>query len=149
MLRRELALRIVLQNLLLIASLCLFSAFAIVVGLRPDTAWIVCVAHGMVGLAAALQWCHHGIRTKQIKDYLLTLTLPDDSSWERWLPNNRPRTLLGSRWMISTKGVFIGLQAGMVAIAGMVRGFEHPVPFVLSVALVLATAGFLLTNPKE
>jgi len=51
--------------------------------------------------------------------------------------------------VISTKGVFIGLQLGMVAIAGMLRGFDHPVPLVLAIGLALVTTGFLLTNPKE
>lgn len=149
-LRRELALRILLQNLLLIVSLALFAAFAILLLVRPETAWAAAAAQGVAGLGATLQWCHHGIRTKQIKDYLLTI---DDGEagggWERWLPANRPRTLLGSRWMISTKGVFLGLQLAMIGLATLVSPTSGIVFITVSVVLFVASAGFLLTNEKE
>jgi hypothetical protein len=148
-LRRELALRILLQNLLLIISLALFTAFAILSLALPLVAWGAAAAQGAVSMGAALQWCHHGIRTKQIKQYLLTIDRGHDDGWERWLPANRPGTLLGSRWMISTKGVFLGLQLAMIGLAlriGPVSdGFFVPV----AVVLLLANAVFLLTNPKE
>lgn len=149
-LRRELALRILLQNLLLIMSLALFTAFAILLLVRPDTAWAAAAAQGAAGLGAALQWCHHGIRTKQIKDYLLTIDGGETGGgWERWLPANRPRTLLGSRWMISTKGVFLGLQLAMIGLASLVSPRPGIVFIAVAVVLFLASAGFLLTNEKE
>jgi multisubunit Na+/H+ antiporter MnhG subunit len=148
-LRRELALRILLQNLLLILSLALFTAIAILALARPEAAWGAAAAHGAASLGAALQWCHHGIRTKQIKEFLLTLDGGHADGWERWLPANRPHTLLGSRWMISTKGVFLGLQLAMIGLAlrmaPVLDGFFASVTAVL----LLASAGFLLTNPKE
>jgi hypothetical protein len=148
-LRRELALRILLQNLLLILSLALFTAFAILALARPAVAWAAAAAHAAASLGAALQWCHHGIRTKQIKDFLLTLDSGHTDGWERWLPANRPRTLLGSRWMISTKGVFLGLQLAMIGLAWRTTP-ESDVVFVSGAAgLLLVSAGFLLTNPKE
>lgn len=64
-LRRELALRILLQNLLLILSLALFTAFAILALARPEAAWGAAAAQGVASLGATLQWCHHGIRTNR------------------------------------------------------------------------------------
>lgn len=152
---RELALRILVQNLLLILSLALFAAFAILSLVLPETAWAAAAAHGVAGLGAALQWCHHGIRTKQIKEYLL-LIHPDEAGgtttgggWERWLPANRPRTLMGSRWRISTKGVFLGLQLAMIGLALRAPAAPEVVLVLVTAVLLLASAGFLLTNPKE
>lgn len=148
-LRRELALRILLQNLLLILSLALFTAFAILALARPAAAWGAAAAHSAASLGAALQWCHHGIRTKQIKEFLLTLDSGHTDGWERWLPANRPRTLLGSRWMISTKGVFLGLQLAMIGLAWRIAPESGVLFASFTAVLLLASAGFLLTNPKE
>lgn len=155
-LRRELLLRILLQNGLLILSLALFTAFAILALLRPGAAWAAAAGHGAAGLGAALQWCHHGIRTRQIKHYLLMIDAdtdtgdtPGQGGWERWLPANRPQTLLGSRWLISTKGTFIGLQLAMIGLALRVAPVVDPTLALVALGLVGVTAGFLLTNPKE
>lgn len=148
-LRRELALRILLQNLLLILSLTLFTAFAILALALPEAAWGAAAAQGAASLGAALQWCHHGIRTKQIKEYLLTIDSKHTDGWERWLPANRPRTLLGSRWMISTKGVFLGLQLAMIGLALRLSPVSDGFFLSVAAALLLVNAGFLLTNPKE
>lgn len=148
-LRQELALRVLLQNLLLLLSLALFAAFSILALAKPDAAWGATTAQGCVSLGAVLQWCHHAIRTKQIKEYLLTIDDNRTDAWERWLPAKRPQTLLGSRWMISTKGVFLGLQLVMTGLAQRVS--ETPDILLASIAgaLFLFSAGFLLTNPKE
>jgi hypothetical protein len=153
-LRRELLLRILLQNALLILSLALFTAFAILTLLRPGLAWAAAAGHGAAGLGAALQWCHHGIRTRQIKAYLLMIEADagdgtHPQGWERWLPAHRPQTLLGSRWLISTKGSFIGLQLAMIVLALRVAPAIDPIPALAALGLALAAAGFLLTNPKE
>lgn len=147
---RELALRILLQNLLLILSPVLFTAFAIVTFALPEKAWSAAAAHGAVSLGLALQWCHHGIRTKQIKEYLLRIDGEEKGgSWERWLSANRPNTLLGSRWMISTKGVFLGLQVAMIGLALQTSAAPDGLLIACTLILLLASAGFLLTNPKE
>jgi len=149
-LRRELALRILLQNLLLILSLAVFSGFAIFAMTVPQGAWAAASMHGAAGLAAALQWCHHGIRTKQIKDYLLSMDGGAGSNgWENWLAANRPKTLLGSRWMISTKVVFIGLQFAMMVLAVWISPSADGFFMTVSVVMVGATTVFLITNPKE
>ncbi len=149
-LRRELALRISLQNLLLIISLALFTAFALLAIAQPVTAWAAAAAHGAVGFGATLQWCHHGIRTKQIRDYLLTIDGGEArGGWESWLPLNRPQTLLGSRWLISTKGVFIGLQLATIMLAFLLSPTIDGIFVAFATVLLLASAGFLMTNPKE
>lgn len=149
-LRRELALRILLQNVLLIVSLILATVFAAIAIILPEGAWLAAAAHGAIGLGAVLQWCHHGIRTKQIKAYLLTLD-PEGSGggWELWLPANRPNSWLGSRWMISTKGVFLGLQLALMLLAGLQGPSLEPLLAGASAGLLLTSAAFLLTNPKE
>lgn len=147
-LRRELALRILLQNLLLLLSVAVFTGFAILALALPHAAWAAAAAQGVAGFAAALQWCHHGIRTKQIKDYLLTIDSREAGGWECWLPAHRPRTFLGSRWMISTKGVFIGLQGAMIGLAWHMTAL-HSVFASVAAGALLATLWFLLTNPKE
>lgn len=149
-LRRELALRILLQNLLLILSLAIFTGFAIFSMTTPQSVWATASMHGAAGLAAALQWCHHGIRTKQIKDYLLSMDGGDGSNgWENWLPANRPNKLLGSLWMVSTKGVFIGLQLAMILLAIWISPSADGLFMTVSLVMVGATTFFLITNPKE
>jgi hypothetical protein len=149
-LRRELALRILLQNLLLTLSLSVFTAFAGIALVVPESVWAAAAAQGVVGLGATLQWCHHGIRTKQIKTYILIAESHDAGiGWENWLPANRPRTLLGSRWLISTKGVFIGLQTALIILATRIAPEPEIFWIIAAAVLLLLTAGFLLTNPKE
>lgn len=86
---------------------------------------------------------------QQIKEYLLTVDSNHTDGWERWLPVNRPRTLLGSRWMISTKGVFLGLQLAMIGLAWQITPVSDGVFVFVTAVLLLASAGILLTNPKE
>lgn len=148
-LRRELAVRIVLQNLLLISNLFVFAAFAILSLARPQFAWLSAASQGSAGLSVALQWCHHGIRTKQIKMFLMTLDCEESQKWERWLPLNRPNTILGSRWFVSTKGSFVGLQLAMIIVAWSVSPVANPAFALVATVLLVASTWFLLTNPKE
>lgn len=149
-LRQELVLRILLQNVLLVVSLVFFCWFATVVLVFPSAAWPVTFAHSCVSLGAALQWCHHGVRTKQLKNYLQLLAEKDGGAgWEQWLPAHRPSSFLGSRWMVSTKGVFLGLQLAMILLSEMAATNWFSLPAFGSVAVLLSSAGFLLTNPKE
>lgn len=147
-LRRELLLRVTLQNTLLMISVTLFAAFTVAIAALPRAAWVLASAQNAAILGAALQWCHHGIRTAQLKHYLTRLH-PSPSSWEAWLPAHRPPTLLGSRWMISTKGVFLGLGLASILLAVLTALDVQPALTALAVSLWAASAGCLLTNPKE
>jgi hypothetical protein len=147
-LRQELLLRIRLQNLLLMIAVGVFAAFAALGVTHPRYAWLAAAAQGGASLALALQWCHHGIRTRQIKQYLLVAD-PNPAGWERWLPANRPPGLLGARWMVSTKGVFLGLGLGMMGIAAFLEPAPAALPMTIAPALWAASLWFLITNPKE
>lgn len=148
-LRQELLLRILLQNLLLMISVVAFAALSIAAMANPHHAWLSASAQGGVNFALALQWCHHGIRTRQLKQYLLLLANPNAGGWENWLPANRPHSFLGARWMISTKGVFLGLGLAMMVIAALLdHALARSLP-VIALFLWAATFWFLLTNPKE
>ncbi|MEI4470407.1 hypothetical protein [Frigidibacter sp. MR17.24] len=147
-LREELRMRIRLQNALLQGAVALFVPFAITTALRPGAAWICAFGFAVVMLALGLQWCHHGIRIRQIKQYLLLCdTRPQ--GWERWLPANRPDSLLGSRWMISTKGVLLGLGLAQAALAAHLDPQVPPLLVAGVAALWVTTCWFLVTNPKE
>lgn len=149
-LRHELKLRILFQNILLQGLPIVFTALAVTATLVPSASSVLCLVFQCVMLVAILQWCHHGIRTAQIKTFLDEIN-PDGTLglWESWLPQNRPATLLGSRWLVSTKGVFLGLGLVMLVLD---MSFSSPVrigPFVASVLAWITGAIFLFTNPKE
>ncbi|MBL4929992.1 hypothetical protein [Fuscibacter oryzae] len=148
-LRQELLLRILFQNTIIQVLVVLFVLMAGLAILRPEQAGFVSLIFQIATLASALQWCHHGIRTRQIKQFL-TLTASGETGllWEDWLPANRPPSLLGSRWMISTKGVFLGLAMAMLGV-DLILATAASFCGRLAAVLWLATAGFLLTNPKE
>ncbi|MEY2882783.1 MAG: hypothetical protein RL490_507 [Pseudomonadota bacterium] len=149
-LRRELALRILLQNLLLMLALLLFTGLAGLALLRPGMAALAAAVHGVTGLGLALVWCHHGIRTRQITQFLLRdPAAAPRQDWEHWLRANRPRRILGTRWLISTKGVFIGLQAASLLLGWWLQAGQDRVPLILAGVLLLTATAFLLTNPKE
>lgn len=148
-LRLELSRRILLQNTLLLLSSVMFGLFFGFALIWPERAWMVSAAFSCLILAFSLQWCHHGIRTRQIKIFLIEFGYAGSSSWERWLPANRPKTLLGGRWMISTKGVFLGLDLAIKLLALDLAPAVDSHAILLGSALTAATAGFLLTNPKE
>lgn len=147
-LRNELLLRIALQNVLLILTTGLFCGIAAVCLVAPFHAWLFAVTLNCAVLALALQWCHHGIRTAQIKRYLV-LADTEPSGWEHWLPVNRPSRLLGTRWIISTEGVFLGLGGAIVCLAAWLDPSPGWVLPLGSSVLWCATEGFLFTNPKE
>lgn len=148
-LRSELLLRVCLQNALLLLSVLLFSGMVVVALVSPHVALSTAVAFAVATLALALVWCHHGVRTMQIKQYLLLQRDDVAPSWERWLPQNRPRRLLGTRWLVSTKGVLLGLQAAAWVLAASVSRDESSLLLAVTLVLLVSTAGFLFTNPKE
>lgn len=151
-LRSELRQRAWLQNLgLLLQPPLLLAALSLALT-RPGAAaaafFIFIVGAG----AVALNWCHHGVRTAQIKRYLLVLErrYAGETGWESWLPRHRIGGFLGTRWFISTKGVFMGSQAVALLTALRLGDLRSDAFLLLLSALAtLATAGFLIANPKE
>jgi hypothetical protein len=148
-LRAELRLRMGLQNLTLVAAVIVFTLLASLAASRGAPAWHCAVLHGVASLALLLQWCHHGVRTKQIKAFILRREAGETDTWERWLPANRQPGLLGSRWFVSTKGVFLGLQAAMGLLA-LSEATALPAVAALLWALLFGLSAWLLIfNPKE
>ncbi|MEI4234524.1 hypothetical protein [Roseovarius sp. D22-M7] len=72
-----------LQNLLLQGLLVIFAVLGAGAAFQPEASAALCLVFQCVMLAAALQWCHHGIRTAQIKAFLQEIN-PDDAhgKWE-------------------------------------------------------------------
>lgn len=147
MLRQELWLRIALQNLLLILAVALFAVAAMLAIGLPQSAGPIGLAQNLATGMLAVQWCHHGVRTMQIKTYIVAAERSRAVTWESWLPAHRPKRLLGTRWMISTKGVFLVAMAAMPALAA---GSATSVPWLAAMAVATACIAILLfTNPKE
>ncbi len=151
-LHREMTVRIVFQNAILVLQVVLFFAVALLQVHAPAKAGQFAFAFGLTGLLLAAMWCHHGARQAQIKTYLLILEeryrLMD--GWESWLPKNRIGGRLGSRWFISTKGLFM---ATIVASVGLGIVLDASVlgrlGEFLATALAAIAIGLLLSNPKE
>lgn len=149
-LRQELKQRIQLQNLLLQGLLAIFAAFAITLAVKPEVSSLLSFAFQCIVLCGASQWCHHGVRTAQIKAYLQEINAEGNHGrWESWLPAHRPKAFLGSRWQISTKGVFLGLGLSMFILDAVFTGPPDPLPLLCSVAIWGFAAYLLISNPKE
>lgn len=147
-LSRELLLRMGIQNGTVAASVLATAAFLIAIALGPAAAGPLAVGAILVVGAFVLQWCHSGIRIMQITRYMAATFEPADLGWERWLRANRPRRLLGARWAISTKGVFLGCQIAVLCLALRTGAAEAAMTGVALVGIA-ASAGLLLTNPRE
>lgn len=146
--KTELLVRIAIQNLTLLMAVAVFAGLGMAGVAWAKSAWVVACVHAVVS-GALLQWCHNGVRTMQLKAFLLEREGRQPSDWEVWLPSHRPERLLETRWFISTKGVFLGLQVAMAGLAVATVGIR---PLWASAACAIAllfSAGLLLTNPKE
>lgn len=150
-LRHEILVRILIQNLIILSAIVLFNITLIGMIIVPHEAKAIALAYGLTSGAAALGWCHNGVRQAQIKSYLLMIEaqMSPRGGWETWLPRNRIGGILGTRWFIATKGVFIGSQliaAGMSFVMATTPADSSAVLLVLPIA---ATVLILLINPKE
>lgn len=150
-LRREMLLRIAIQNgLLLLVGPLLLAAIIAEIAL-PRSVGLVTLGFLVATGAMSLIWCHHGVRQAQLKAYLMLLEarMSATGGWESWLPRHRLGGWLGSRWFISTKGVFLGSQIAAV-VSAVIVGAGRPLLWLpAAIVLVAGTAFFLLVNPKE
>jgi hypothetical protein len=155
-LKREVMLRIAFQNVHLLLSTLIFSAFSALIILWPSVSWRICAAHGVVSGALSLQWCHHGSVQVLLKKYIMMKenilveegSVRAGSTWEIWLLANHMTSFLGSRWLVSTKGVFIGLQISMILLASAVASAVNGPSLLASLLLLAGTSLVLFTNPK-
>lgn len=146
-LKTEMLLRISIQNLTILTTVILYLPTALLIVIFPSFSAALAFVYGVANLALALQWCHQGVRQCALKQAVLSRDKEAGrgSSWEIWLPSQRPNNILGSRWFISTKLVFIGLNLSTLFLSLTDFGFL----FLLAIAMLLITTVSLLTNPKE
>jgi hypothetical protein len=151
-LRNEILMRILIQNLILILLIPLFAALAAIGFHRPSLAAAAALVYLVASGMGALYWVHNGARTVQLKTYLLLVErrLGGAGRWESWLASHRFDGMLGSRWVISTKGAILGSQICLLAVPVVAR--SEPVS--VTVMLVLGLAGvvacaILLILPKR
>ena len=144
-------LRVAIQNAAILACAVLFAASAVAAAALPSQAAILALAYVAASGAAAAQWCHEGVRQCALKRHLLALerSLGRAPGWEATLPAMRPRSPLGSRWFLSTKGAIIALQATSLGLAGALDLEAWGPALALAAAGAVATALLLLLNPKE
>lgn len=150
-LRQEVLLRILVQNLILLMLMPMLLATIWMMTVQPAAALLAALGYGLATGVGALIWCHCGVRQAQLKTYLLVLEerYAAKEGWESWLPVHRLGGTLGSRWFISTKGVFLGSQLSALAV-GLWVVPTRPIGLLLLVcAVITCTAYFLLSNPKE
>ncbi|TRW17624.1 hypothetical protein [Glacieibacterium frigidum] len=150
-LRAEIITRIRLQNVILMLLMPLFLAAALAMAVYPTTTRIMPLIYTIVCGIGGLLWIHHAARTTQIKYYLRLILEPrlrDGGGWERWHAANRVAGLLGSRWRISTIGVFIGSDLAMLGLAWLIAPEATAGSATLLTLAAIGTAAVLLLPPK-
>ena len=150
-LRSEILLRIKLQNIILILLMPALLVTVMASSAFPDRG--AELALGYVGAAGmgALYWIHSAARTVQIKTFLrkAEADMAAGAMWETWLADNPIRGVLGSRWFISTKGVFVGSQIAAIVLCGIIVEDGDGDPLVLGAAAAAAAfTAILLVQPK-
>jgi len=145
-LRREIELRIVCQNAILLLLWIAFAVAAIWIAVAP-VGPLLPVAYALVAAIGAVMWAHHGARTVQIRTYLLTVGEPAGSGWERWLGSHRFASRLGSRWFVSTKGVFLGTQV-LAALWAAVGPVAPDWRAALAIVLITAATAWSLREAR-
>jgi hypothetical protein len=144
-LRSEIVTRVIFQNIVLcltLSGLTAISAAALIVS-RPE----LLLVHSVLGVSASAMWAHHGARTAQIRSYLTSTLEPilypsPVAGWEHALAGMRFRSLLGSRWYVSTKGFFIGSHVVVVALLLA----NHPAAWSILISLAALTGTVWLLN---
>lgn len=146
-LKSEMLLRIAIQNITLFTTVMLFIPAALLIVIHPNLAGLIALAYATANLSLAMQWCHQGIRQCNLKQAVLARDKAAErqDSWEEWLPDQRPKNLLGSRWFVSTKLVFIGLSTGSITLSLKDLGLAN----IFATIVLIITITALLTNPKE
>ena len=150
-LHRELLLRMWIQNLILVLLMLVFPASIFSMASAGQNEELVALGYVVACGMGALYWIHNAARTEQIKAYLLSWESrrPTGVGWETWLRETRFPGILGSRWIISTKCVFVGSQIAAVAATALLKRQSELDLLVLGLAILgaLITA-LLLRQPR-
>ena len=114
--RREVNLRIVIQNSVLCLHTSIISALLVIQILSDQNPWLFWLIGIMSSTALGQIWLHNGIRHVQIRRYFEDVLDVDIrahfESWEDFLNRLHPRSPLGTRWWVSTKAIFAFMQLG-------------------------------------
>lgn len=149
-LRAEILIRIVFQNVVLCVLWCLYGGFLAGAVLAREAGLLV--IYDLVAMVAAAMWSHHAARIVQIRHYFLEKIEPelfgkDWDGWERSLATSRIAGLLGSRWFVSTKGVFLGSQ-GLTLVLFFTVFEEHRLIWAALASCTLLATVWLLRKPR-
>lgn len=113
--RREVDLRIAIQNLILLAVVVSAQVFCVLALMHRSDGVALSLIFGGAVQVSALIWGHNGVRHAQIRCYVVEVIEPRMASagegWEAFLEAVRPSDALGTRWRLSTYGIFCGTQA--------------------------------------
>lgn len=124
--RREINLRIVLQNGVLCLHTTIITILLIIQITFSVNPWLVWLVGIMSSTVLAQIWLHSGVRHAQFRRYFEDVLDADTThgleGWESFLERMHPESSLGTRWWIRTKAVFAFTQLGfgLVAIASSV-----------------------------
>jgi hypothetical protein len=117
--RREINIRIVVQNALVVIQVAMVVVLTLLAGcggMNTAAVWFA-AAVGSFGFGQA--WLHSGIRHAQyrsfFRDNLDKLGSQDFVAWEAFLKQARPQNFLGSHWYISTKLMFGASNLAVIA----------------------------------
>lgn len=114
--RREVNLRIVIQNTVLCLHTSIITALLVAQVLSGESPWLFWLIGIMSSTVLGQIWLHNGIRHVQIRRYFEDVldveTENHFESWEDFLKRMHPRSPLGTRWWVSTKAIFAFTQLG-------------------------------------
>ena len=119
--KREINLRIVLQNLVLCLHTTIITGLLVLQILSEVDPWLLWLVGIMSSTMLAQIWLHSGIRHVQLRRYfedVLDVGINEElEGWESFVHRMHPDVLLGARWWISTKAIFAYAQLGMGIVA--------------------------------
>jgi hypothetical protein len=126
--RQELDLRILIQNGLLVIHVLLAGAAVILMVGQSDRDVVrTSILFDLLAFSLAIMWSHSDYGHQQMGAYILAHIDDDEDpagmGWERFLKSHRPVGLLGSKWFISTHGLWMGLPVAVALFAWERTGF--------------------------
>lgn len=152
--RKEIQTRIVLQNVLLLLVWLATPSAMIAITAWPSASLVLAIAFDAFVTMGAAMWEHHGVRQAQLRTYLTAVLEPrlfgGTGGWEQHLASQRPRSVLGSRWWISTKGLLFGSPALVAATAATTTavGTTH-LWLLVAAGCTSAALGMILHTPSR
>ncbi|MDC0992009.1 hypothetical protein OAR33_00375 [bacterium] len=155
--RREINLRIIIQNTILMVYVVMVVTLILLAGTGLVTGWVAWFASLFASFTLGQIWLHSGIRHAQYRMFFMSNLDPavaiDFLPWESFLKKVRPDAILGAHWYISTKAVFGTSHLAVIVASGIEMGRKS---LVYSDFWILCAAGgvssfillYLLMHPR-